>query len=57
MLYYNKDGGSYYHADKNCSKVADKYLPLTGTFKYSELNDGKYKNLKPCDKCNPPERQ
>ena len=56
VLYYNKDGGSYYHADKNCSKVADKYLPLTGTFKYSELNDSKYKNLKPCDKCNPPAR-
>ena len=55
-LYYNKDGGSYYHADKNCSKVADEYLPLTGTFKYSELNDSKYKNLKPCDKCNPPAR-
>ena len=56
VLYYNKDGGSYYHADKNCSKVADKYLPLTGTFKYSEINDSKYKNLKPCDRCNPPER-
>ena len=56
VLYYNKDGGSYYHADKNCSKVADNYLPLTGTFKYSEINDSKYKNLKPCDRCNPPER-
>ena len=56
VLYYNKDGGSYYHADKNCSKVADKYLPLTGTFKYSEINDSKYQKLKPCDKCNPPAR-
>ena len=56
VLYYNKDGGSYYHADKNCPKVASKYLPLKGTFKYSELNSSKYKNLKPCDKCNAPER-
>jgi len=56
VLYYNKDGGSYYHQDKNCAKVASKYLPLKGTFKYSEINDKAYKNLKPCDKCNPPER-
>lgn len=56
VLYYNKDGGSYYHADKNCAKVASRYLPLKGTFKYSEINDKAYKNLKPCDKCSPPER-
>ena len=30
--------------------------PLTGTFKYSEINDSKYQKLKPCDKCNPPAR-
>jgi hypothetical protein len=27
-LYYNKDGGEFYHADANCSKVNAKYLPL-----------------------------
>lgn len=55
-LYYNPDGGSYYHASDVCTKVDQKYLPLKGTFLYSQLNDPAYKDLKPCDKCNPPGR-
>ena len=55
-LYYNPDGGSYYHASDMCTKVAQKYLPLKGTFLYSQLNDPEFKDLKPCDKCNPPGR-
>lgn len=56
VLYYNTDGGSYYHADKNCPRVSDKFLPLKGSFKYSELNDTKYKKLEPCDRCGAPAR-
>lgn len=56
VLYYNTDGGSYYHADKNCSRVGAKYLPLKGSFKYSELNDAKYKKLQPCESCGAPAR-
>lgn len=56
VLYYNTDGGSYYHADKNCPRVGEKYLPLKGSFKYSELNDAKYKKLEPCDRCGAPAR-
>lgn len=56
VLYYNTDGGSYYHADKNCPRVNSKYLPLKGSFKYSELNDTKYKKLEPCDRCGAPAR-
>lgn len=55
-LYYNPDGGSYYHKNENCSKVAIKYLPLKGTFLYSQITDPAYANLVPCDKCNPPNR-
>ena len=55
-LYYNPDGGSYYHASDMCTKVAQKYLPLKGTFLYKELNDPAYRDLNPCDKCNPPGR-
>ena len=55
-LYYNEDGGSYYHADDECPKVSSEYLPLKGKFTYSQLNDSKYKDLKPCDRCNPPAR-
>ena len=55
-LYYNPEGGSYYHKNENCSKVAVKYLPLKGTFLYSQITDPAYSNLVPCDKCNPPNR-
>lgn len=53
-LYYNKDGGQYYHADANCPSVAEKYRPLTGTVRFSEL--GKYPELKACPKCSAPPR-
>ena len=54
VLYYNPDGGSYYHASDQCSKVSQKYLPLRGSFLYKDLDQ--YPDLKPCDKCNPPGR-
>ena len=49
-LYYNPNGGQYYHSDANCSSVRDKYLPLTG-FPYSELESGDYAELTPCSSC------
>lgn len=55
-LYYNPDGGSYYHADKNCSRVNAKYLPLSGTFLYADINNSPYKNLQPCSYCKAPAR-
>lgn len=55
VLYYNKSGGEYYHADKECSSVNKKYFPLS-SFKYSELSKDPYSKLKPCTECNAPER-
>lgn len=52
LLYYNPDGGSMYHMDQNCPSIRDEYLPLQGSFPYSEL--GSYRNLTPCLKCNAP---
>ncbi len=52
-LYYNPDGGSYYHADPNCSAVNSKYLPMTA-FLYSELDNPPYSSLLPCLKCGAP---
>ena len=49
-LYYNPDGGQYYHSDQYCNSVKDKYLPLTA-FTYAELDDEAYKNLTPCPSC------
>ena len=49
-LYYNPDGGQYYHADEYCSSVRSKYLPLTA-FTYAELDDEPYASLTPCPYC------
>ena len=55
-LYYNPDGGSYYHADQNCSIIDSKYLPLKGSFLYSQRDEEAYKKLNPCANCNAPKR-
>ena len=55
-LYYQPDGGQYYHLDQNCQLVHPKYLPLQGMFHFSELNDEPYCDLKPCPVCGAPQR-
>lgn len=52
-LYYNKDGGKRYHADKECSTVERKYLPLA-SFTYKDLSKSPYNKLVPCEKCGAP---
>ena len=52
-LYYNADGGKYYHADPNCSAVNPKFLPMA-SFLYSELDNAPFKSLQPCLKCGAP---
>jgi hypothetical protein len=54
-LYYNKEGGKYYHIDKECPSVNEQYLPLTN-FNYQDLNKSTFKNLVPCPVCHAPER-
>ncbi len=51
-LYYNPDGGKYYHADPNCQSIKPEFLPLSGSFLYKEL--GEHSNLVPCLKCGAP---
>ena len=55
-LYYNPDGGQYYHADANCSSVKKKFLPMK-EFKYSELDSGIFAKLQPCPSCTPVKRK
>ena len=52
-LYYNANGGKYYHIDPNCSAVNPKFLPMA-SFLYSELDDDPYSSLEPCLKCGAP---
>ena len=55
VLYYNSNGGKYYHSMPNCPAVDERYWPLD-KFYYSDLNTAKFKNLLRCTKCNAPER-
>ena len=56
VLYYNPSGGEYYHYDQNCKRINERYLPLQGHFKYSQINNDEYKKLKPCSICGAPSR-
>lgn len=57
MLYFNPDGGKYYHDDQNCSSIKDRYLPLKGSFTYGELDMGDNARFTPCPYCDPPLRK
>jgi len=55
-LYYNPDGGKYYHANANCTSLDKKYLPLKSFFNYEDVSTSRFKALLPCTKCNAPGR-
>ena len=57
ILYCHPEGGQYYHADRNCKAVNEKYLPLKGSFTYGELENEPYKSLQPCSVCGAPSRR
>ena len=55
LLYYNPSGGSFYHADAECSRVDRKFLPLQGSFAYNDLAAYiKERKFNPCLSCNAP---
>lgn len=56
VLYYNQDGGEYYHIDPNCSSIGEKYRPLTAMFYYRDVSSDTFKNLKTCPHCSAPAR-
>ena len=49
-LYYNPNGGQYYHENQYCPSVKSRFLPLTA-FTYGELDTGSFAKLTPCPKC------
>ena len=57
VLYYSPEGGQYYHIDRNCRRVHEKYLPLSGTMTYGELENEAYMDLQPCEVCGAPARR
>lgn len=48
-VYYNPEGGQYFHEEQNCASVREKFLPLTETT-YSELPN-LFKKVKRCPSC------
>lgn len=54
-MYYNKNGGSFYHAEPECTSVGKKYLPLA-SFEFSKLSESPYNKLKPCSECDAPSK-
>ena len=56
LLYWNPEGGRFYHADPECKSVHPKFLPLTASFLYAEVNEETYRGLEPCGVCGAPQR-
>ncbi|MDO5145126.1 MAG: hypothetical protein Q4E72_11095, partial [bacterium] len=56
LLFYNPDGGSYYHLDAYCKSANARNLPFKGSFTYGQLNDAAYVNLISCPVCAAPKR-
>lgn len=56
QLFYNPQGGKFYHLDDRCRSIKDRYLPLKGSFTYLELDNPDYSKLTPCTTCKPPLR-
>lgn len=57
ILYYNQNGGTYYHIDPNCASINQRYRPLTASFKWTQIDDEPYKNLEQCKECGAPLRE
>ena len=55
-LYYVAAGGEYYHVDPNCRRVNEKFLPMQDSFGYGDLDDPRFRDLKPCAICGAPAR-
>lgn len=56
VLYYNPNGGTYYHVDANCPSTSAIYLPLSGAFMWEAVNAEEFARLRPCTVCGAPTR-
>ncbi len=53
IVYYNPEGGSMYHADRNCKAVGEQYCPLTGEILVGDVIETEW-DLRPCYTCGAP---
>ncbi|MDO5021957.1 MAG: hypothetical protein Q4E07_01290 [Eubacteriales bacterium] len=58
LLYYNADGGMFYHINDRCPSVSEKYLPLTASFYYRDIKSNpSFAKLVPCGTCGAPSKE
>ena len=57
LIYYNPEGGTYYHINPNCESINPKYRPLSGVIKWSQIEDDPYDKLEQCKRCGAPLRE
>ncbi|MBR0408250.1 MAG: L,D-transpeptidase family protein [Clostridia bacterium] len=57
VLYYNPDGGSYYHTVHDCNGIKEKYWPKMTAVNYGQLDDAEFASLDACPYCQPPRRK
>ena len=57
LIYYNPEGGTYYHIDPNCESLNPKHRPLSGVIKWSQIEDDPYDKLEQCKRCGAPLRE
>ena len=50
-LYYNPDGGRYFHTQPDCDSIDPKYWDGMASFMGEELDDAPYNALRPCSMC------
>ena len=50
-LYYNPNGGRYFHTLSNCDTIDPKYWDGMVSFLGDELDDAPYNALRPCQMC------
>lgn len=51
LIYYNAEGGQYYHIEINCSSMSPEYYDDLICFETGLLPTSRYKHLKPCPVC------
>ena len=57
VLYYNPNGGTYYHSAHDCKGVKEKYWPQMTAVNYCQLDEAEFASLTPCPYCQPPRRR
>lgn len=53
LLYYNSNGGKYYHSSPTCTQVKKEYQSQLEPFPYGELDNKPFSKLEPCQGCAP----